>query len=52
MDVIGRKAAWIGAAAPLLVWTAWSQVTLKPVEGDPVHIDSGLVSGAYLPSGV
>jgi para-nitrobenzyl esterase len=28
------------------------QVTLKPIEGDPVRVDSGLVSGSYLPSGV
>ena len=31
---------------------AWSQVTLKPIEGDPVRVDSGLISGTYLPSGV
>jgi para-nitrobenzyl esterase len=52
MKLIGRKAAWIGVVAALLVWTAWSQVTLKPIEGDPVRIDSGLVSGTYLHSGI
>ena len=29
-----------------------AQVTLRPIENDPIKIDGGLVSGAYLASGV
>jgi len=35
-----------------LGWTASAQVTLKPIENDPIRIDSGLVSGTYLESGL
>jgi len=34
------------------VATAGAQITLKPIETDPIKIDSGLVSGTYLASGV
>lgn len=49
-----RKPAALAAAtlfASVMV-TAIAQVTLKPIESDPVRIDSGLVSGTYLASGV
>ena len=31
-----------------LLWAAPAQVTLKPIEKDPIRIDGGLVSGTYL----
>ncbi len=40
------------ALLALVLVTAWSQVTFKAIEKDPVRIDSGLVSGSYLGSGV
>lgn len=40
------------AAAALFATAAYSQVTLRAIERDPVHISSGLVSGTYLASGV
>jgi para-nitrobenzyl esterase len=54
MDIIRRSAALTGAVV-LLVGveiTVRAQVTLKPIEGDPVRIESGLVSGTYLASGI
>ena len=40
------------AVTAILVAAAAAQVTLKPIENDPIKIDGGLVSGTYLPSGV
>ena len=40
------------AGALLLAAASGAQVTLKPIENDPVRIDGGLVSGTYLASGV
>jgi para-nitrobenzyl esterase len=40
------------AGIAIFVTALAAQVTLKPVENDPVRIDSGLVSGTYLASGV
>ncbi len=33
-------------------WAASGQATYKPIEGDPVRVDGGLVSGTYLKSGL
>jgi para-nitrobenzyl esterase len=54
MGIIGHAvvAARAAALASVMGCVAWSQVTLKPIEGDPVRIDSGLVTGTYLTSGV
>jgi para-nitrobenzyl esterase len=35
-----------------LAWAAPAQVTLRPIEKDPIRIDGGLVSGTYLKSGL
>jgi para-nitrobenzyl esterase len=35
-----------------LVGSGAAQVTYKPIEGDPVRVDGGLVSGTYLKSGL
>jgi para-nitrobenzyl esterase len=50
----GRIKGKHAAAAFLVIIgsAAWSQVTFNPIKGDPVRIDSGLVSGTYLASGV
>jgi para-nitrobenzyl esterase len=53
MHITEGRPAQIRLAGLFLAGTllAWPQVTVKPVEGDPVRIDSGLVSGTYLRSG-
>lgn len=42
----------IAALLAALAWAATAQVTLKPIEKDPIRIDGGLVSGTYLKSGL
>ena len=53
-EIIKVRIGNAGAAALLVLMgsAAWPQVTMKPIEGDPVKIDSGRVSGTYLASGV
>ena len=47
------RAAGIGAALlAALVGAVSGQVTYKPIEGDPVRIDSGLVAGTYTKDGL
>lgn len=53
--MIRRTIGGVSAAAALLAFIgtpAWPQIILRPIAGDPVKIDSGLVAGTYLPSGV
>ena len=45
MKIVVRS-GMTGLLLPGMGIAAWSQVTPKPIEGDPVRIDSGLVSGS------
>jgi para-nitrobenzyl esterase len=47
-----RSATFGAASLAALAWAAPAQVTLKPIEKDPVRIDAGLVSGTYLKPGL
>ena len=50
------RAHLLSVLACVLIFSGLSatsaQVTLRPIKSDPVSIDSGLISGTYLPSGV
>lgn len=52
MRIYWRAAMPGSALLAALVWSAPAQVTLKPIEKDPIRIDGGLVSGTYLKSGL
>ncbi len=47
-----RTTSLSAALLSALAWAAPAQVTLKPIEHDPIRIDGGLVSGTYLKSGL
>ena len=47
--------AWLAAVAGVLALgtaPATAQITYRPIESDPVRVESGAVSGTWLPSGV
>jgi len=55
--MIAESTYWRGATfgavlLAALVCAAPAQVTLKPIEKDPIRVDGGLVSGTYLKSGL
>src|SRR5580698_991928 len=47
-----RSATLSSVLLTAIAWAAPAQVTMKPIEHDPIRIDGGLVSGTYLKSGL